>query len=588
MKKFFNKLENLAHRIKTGYKKISLKNPKADTVLTLGGVIIFSFIVMISCKALMNPKVVKIATNKAEEAFYERDYETAIAEYQKLQEDDEWPFWTVKIAEIYSVEGDYENSNKLLEEAVNKRNELVDSNGKAKYNKENKDGNLGNYIAFTFLMNGQADKALEYGEYFLNQNVEYKDLERTMFTIYMVNNEIDKAKTIINEYNVDEESAYDLALYARMNMLIDDWDKGFDYLKKAWYKDRDEIKVYDIIAQICAYNRDDLIRRITELSEKEPEELVYKVWLVKAYSMVEETSTQAENIYEGIKDEDLGNIVFKTVLAKIYQHTDRGEEAEKIIDELINNKDNSFVGYHTSAWYYLENGDAEKAFELCKSSILANKDYPDNYGFLIPEIMIKLKQTEVAEPYLRTAIFKEPFNYNIILKVADYYWYTAQNSDKAYEYFNLASLIKPTDPEILYNMALIKLTGGDISTAVELLKRCISLNEIETKYNRTLGTIYLNEGYVEEGIKYIRAAYAVDKSDLLTLNNAGCYYIAYEGDIQRGMINLKAAYDGALTMSDLESKQIIIDNYNKAKELYDAYNKNDGSELTVPEFQLFY
>lgn len=586
MDKFFKGLGGICSKMGAAYKKFSKKDPRIDTVVTLVGVVLFAVVVMVICKTAMAPNVVEIATNKAEAAFYERDYDTAIAEYEKLQEEDEWPIWTAKIAEIYSVKGDYEKSNALLDEAYAKRNELVDENGKKKYN--DRDGDLGNYIAFTYLMNGQAEKALEYGEFFMTKNVANKSLVRTMFTIYMVNGESEKAKTLIEEYKVDEESAYDLALYARMNMLCDDWDKGFELLKQAWYKDKDEIKVFDVIAQTSAYNRDDVIRRLSELVQKEPDEVAYKVWLIKAYSMIEATSNEADKLLQEIEGEDVGNVVFNTVKAKIYQHTDRKEEAEAIINETIKNEDKSFVGYHTAAWYYLDNGDPKKAFELCKSSILENKDYPDNYGFLIPEIMIQNKQSEIAEPYLRTAIFKEPFNYNIILKVADYYWYTTQNSAKAYEYFKLASLIKPNDPEILYNMALINLTDGKIDETIEQLKKCVTLNETEPKYSRTLGTIYLNEGKTSEAIKCIRSAYSVDKSDILTLNNAGCYYIAYEGDIERGMTNLKASFEGLGNNPDLETREIITSNYNKAKELFDAYNKNDGASLKVPEFQLFY
>ena len=40
--------------------------------------------------------------------------------------------------------------------------------------------------------------------------------------------------------------------------------------------------------------------------------------------------------------------------------------------------------------------------------------------------MIAKEQSEIAEPYLRMAIEKEPFNYNILLKIADYYSYNTQ------------------------------------------------------------------------------------------------------------------------------------------------------------------
>ena len=186
------------------------------------------------------------------------------------------------------------------------------------------------------------------------------------------------------------------------------------------------------------------------------------------------------------------------------------------------------------------------------------------------------------------AIEQEPFNYNILLKIADYYSYNTQDKGKAYEYYNLASLVKPNDAEILYNMANIKVEDGKNSEAIELLKQCTKLDEQSTKYFRTLGTVYLNEGKTDEAIAAIRSAYSVDKSDLKTLNNAGVFYIAMEGEIERGMVNIKAAYDGLTNSVDTETRNVISENYQKAKTLYDAYNKEDGSKLTVPDFTLFY
>ena len=586
MEKLLKSVKNVLKKTWTSYKKFSEKDARIDTILTISGVMLFAFLVMFTCQKIMGANAISIATNKAEESFFAGDYDAAITEYEKLQEDEKWPIYIAKIAEIYSVKGNYEKSNSLLEQAYQKRNELIDDGGKAKYN--DVDGEFGNLIAFTFLMNGENEKALDYGEMFMSQNVSDKAIQRTMFTIYMVNGQKEKATNIIKEYEVDEELSYDLALYARMYMLLDDWDRGFDILKDAWYKNKDEIKVYDVIAQIAAYNRDNVIMKLSELSEANPDEICYKVWLAKCYSMLEETTDEANRLIEEVNNQDVGNIVFKTIIAKVYQHSGNNEEAEKILNAIIENDENSYFGYHIAAWYYFDLGDYDKAFELCKQSILANKDYPDNYGFLIPEIMIKKEQSEIAEPYLRMAIEKEPFNYNILLKVADYYAYTAHDKNKAYEYYNLASLVKPNDPEILYNMANIKIEDGKNAEAIELLKRCTNLDEQSTKYNRTLGTVYLNEGKKDEAIAAIRSAYSVDKSDIKTLNNAGIFYIAIEGEVERGMVNIKAAYEGLTESTDIDTRNVISENYQKAKTLYDAYLKEDGSQLTVPDFTLFY
>ena len=128
----------------------------------------------------------------------------------------------------------------------------------------------------------------------------------------------------------------------------------------------------------------------------------------------------------------------------------------------------------------------------------------------------------------------------------------------------------------------------DVNKSIELLNKCISLDGSSTKYHRTLSTVYINEGNTEEGIKEIRTAYDVDKSDILTLNNAGVYYISMDSNIDRGMINLEAAYKGINDRTDEDTKQVIADNYAKAKEIYDAYHNYDGSSITIPEFKLFY
>ena len=586
MKNVLVKIKKCLLNVSTAYKEFSKKDSRIDTVVTISGVMIFAFLVMFTCQKVMSDNVVDIATNKAESSFFEGNYDSAILEYEKLQEDEEWPIYTAKIAEIYSVRGNYEKSNALLEQAYRKRNELIDKKGRGKYN--DVDAELGNLIAFTFLMNGESEKALEYGNMFMEQNGQDKAIERTMFTIYMVNGEKEKASNIIKEYNVDKESSYDLALYARMNMLVDDWDKGFEILKDAWNKNKDEIKVYDVIAQISSYNRNEVINKLTELINENPDELCYKVWLTKCYSMVEETTSEASNLVEELNGKDVGDVVFKTIEAKIYQHLGNNEEAEKLINEVIENDEKSYFGYHTSAWYYFDLGDYDKAFELCKKSIMENKDYPDNYGFLIPEIMIKKEKSEIAEPYLRVAIEKEPFNYNIILKIADYYVHSKHNNDKAYNYYKLASLIKPNDGDILYSMASLKIEDKKNEEAIDILKKCTELDDKSIKYFRTLGTVYLNEGKKDESISAIRKAYELDKNDIKTLNNAGVFYIVMEDEIERGMVNIKSAYDGLTDSVDIDIRNAITENYQKAKTLYDAYIREDGSELVVPDFTLFY
>lgn len=571
--------------------KLSLEKKKDYISSSLIMIITMIMIVAISylCKTIMNEKPdtsSTIAENSAEEAFYQRDYDKAVTLYEDLLKKDSWPIYKVKIAEIYSVLGEYDKSNSLLKEAYEDRNGILDSAGKENY--EDKDRELGNYIVFTFYMNGDYKKALEYGDMYLEDYKDDRNLLKTMFTVYMTNDEIDKAKDIISTYPKDDNDSKDLANLARMYMLIDDYDTGFDLLKEAYENDKDEVKVFDVIAQIADYNKDEIMRKISDLADKNPDESIYKLWMAKIYSMSSDSAPQALDLLADVEDQEGENINFKLIKSNAYKNNDDEEDSKTILNSIILDKKNSFIGYHTAAWQEYNEGSYDKALNDCKKSIVLNKDYADNYGFLIPEIMEKQNKEDEAEPYFRTALYKEPFNYNTMIKIAKYYINTNNNTDMALKYYNLASKIKPDDAEIYYNIALIDINAKEEKEALLMLRKCIKLDPESSKYFRTISTVYSNMGESERALSNIKNAYSLDKNDILTLNNAGCYYISMEGDIQRGMVNLKSAYQSMNQNTSEDERKIITDNYSKAKKIYDDYNKMDGSTINVPEFKLFY
>ena len=544
--------------------------------------------VMVKSIVGINKEEASIATNTAEAAFYNRKYDVAIAGYTELQEKEDWPIWNVKIAEIYSVKGDFVKSNEILQKVYETRNKIIDTKKEEMDTLADKDRELTNYIVFTALMNGEEKKALEYGEVFLQNYPNDKNLLKTMFTVYMANGNKAKAKEIVDIYPRNDETASDLAILARMNMLIDDFDKGFSLLKDAWYKDKNEVKIFDVIAQIADYDQTDILDKISKLEKKEPNELVYKMWTAKIYSMSKDSAKKASELVDKLENEDVGTVNLMLIKSSMYQNMGEMEKSKEVLDEIIKNDPDSFIGYHAAAWQAYNNQKYDEAFKDCEKSIVMNKDYPDNYGFLIPEIMTKQKKSEEAEPYFRTALYKEPFNYNIIIKIAEYYGNTVKDTTKALYYYDLASKIKPNDAEVYYNMALIKTNNQREDDAIELLKKSISINGKVAKYHRALGTVYLNKEKNEEALKEIRNAYNIDKNDILTLNNAGCYYIAIDGDVDRGMVNLKAAYDGINEKTSVEDKDTITENYNRVKNLSAAYKKRNGATLTVPDLKLFY
>lgn len=535
-------------------------------------------------------ETLSIATNVAETDFYDAKYDEAIDEYTKMQEKqkDQWPIWNVKIAEVYSVKGEFVKSNDMLQKAYEARNKIMDDKKKKIDNLQEKDEELGNYITFTWLMNGEYSKASEYGEMFLQSYPDDKELLKTMFTVYLVNGNNDKAKEIINSYQKGDETAGDLADLARMNMLVNNYDECFSLLKDAWDKDKNEIRIFDVIEEIANYDKAGAIDKITKLQKDKPDELAYKVWAAKIYSMSKDSADKAKKLIDELSTQDVGDATLNLIKANMYDSSNNSDALNYILDQMEENNPESLVGYNSAAWLSYNKEDYDEAFKDCEKSIMLDRDYADNYTSLIPEILEKQDKSEEAQAYFRTALFKDPFNYDLILKTAEYYGNTLKDSTKALNYYNLASKINPKDAEIYYNMALVKVNTQRYDEAIDLLKKSISINSKNVKYHRALGTAYINKGKNDDAIKEIRTAYNLDNNDIETLNNAGCYYISIEGDVNRGMTNLKAAYDGINENTSPEDKETITDNYNRIKNLSDAYNKRNGASLKVPDLKLFY
>lgn len=517
---------------------------------------------------------VLITSNEAEEYFYKGQYDKALEEYLKLQEKGSMEgIWYAKMSEIYSVMGSIESSK----EYIVKAKELG-----------NKNPEVLNYIAFTEFMNKDYSSALKHGEEALTQFPNDKQLIKTMFTIYMANNMLDKAKELISRYPVDIRSAYEIAEYARMLMIAGQWEEGYRELKVAWDIDKDEYKIYDVLAQISMYNKDTLIENVTSLAEKNPNNLAYKMWLAKIYSLSDATSEEAVKLIDELKQNQLGKIEIKLIEAAALQGLKQNEKADELIENVIAENKNDYRVLHTAGWYYLNKANYIDAERYCRESIAKNKNYTDNYGFLMPEILKAQGKSVEGEPYFRTAMYKEPYNYNIMLTIANYYWYTTKNTEKALEYFKFAEIVKPNDGEIKYNMALINISNKNVNSAIDLLKQAIKISDSTAKYHRTLGAIYLLNGKNEEAIKEIRYAYGSDETDIMNLNNAGCYYVTQDVNLERGEYNLRKAQEGITEATDKYTADTIKSNYKKVKELLDKYNTGSNETLKMPELTLFY
>lgn len=563
------------------YKRLN-KNEWFEPVFVIGMSLTVTLGIVIGVHSIFGQADVTIADNTAEEYFYEGKYDEAIDEFGNLQKDEEWPIWKVKQAEVYSIKGDYDKSNSLLKEAVIIRNKLIQKDS-SKY--LDKDNEFINEVVFTFFMNKEYDQAVSLGEDYIINNEEYKPLMRTMLAVYMSLGEEENAKDIVKEYNMDKDSAYDMSVYANMQMMTGDIKGAIKTLKDAFEVDNDEINILDVLNQLANYDRDEVLNSINELVDNDE---VYNLFLAKIYSMDETEYDEAIDILDSLDESLKDNLVYAVLKAQLLSNKGNDKEATDIINSIINNKENGYAKYYIEAMEYLKQGEYDKAIESCKKSILENNDYADNYGILLPEILIAKNDIDSIESYFRKAILKEPFNISMIINIGNYYYNNLKQYDKASQYYELASKLKPNDSNIYYLLGNVEVNKEKYEVAIEYFEKAISLESENGKYFRALGTAYYNLGDYEEALNNIREAYSLDENDVLALNNAGCYYMMVEKDVWRGFSNIEAAYEEMPESIDENIKKKIIDNYNKAKTIFDKYIEDEDMDINMPIFELFY
>lgn len=548
--------ENKNHSLKEK-KEENKENKYIGSIVTLVLSIVFAFVVLISIQFIMGDEAVTISNNKAEEYYYDGKFDDAINEYMLMQNDDVWPIWTVKAAEVYSVKGDMAQADNLLREAVVKRDKVMLENGD-KYIEQ--DQELINQVVFTFYINNELEQAESLGEYYLTTYSKYKPLLKTMFAVYLANGDTKSAEDVVASYPIDDESAYDLAILAKMQIMLGNYDDGLNNLKKSYNLDKNEIKSFDVIMETCEFDKRTLLDEINKLSEENPKEEAYQVWL-EEINILDESNV---NSVEGIIDEINTSI------------------------DVDNLDEDSYIYNYVEAWSYYNKGQYDKALEACNAAIVANPEYINTFGILIPKILIVTENPDKVEGYFRTAIYNEPFNYNLITSISRIYENDLKNYDKAKEALNFALSLNKDEDVLYYNLAFIDLAMENIDEAITNLKKAISVDENNYKYYRTLGTVYFNNKDYDKAIESIRKAYSLNEKDVLSLNNAACYYIMVEKDIWRGYSNIESAYNDMPSDLDQDLKDVITKNYEVIKKVYDKYVNDESTAINIDNLELVY
>lgn len=600
LKPFFNKVKSLfkpvnkalkssMKKISYLYKKANSKNKYVEPLFVISTSCLLVLIMIISIKSFTTVEEVNIASNSAEYLYYENENDKAIEEYRKMQENDNWPIWTVKIADIYSLQGEKEKSNTLLKEALIKRDKVIKAEGYEAY--KEKDLELIKSMLFTFTLNQEYGDVISFGEQYIKDYEQNKDIAKILFIAYLQNNNEYKAEELLDTYPLDEKSSHDIATYANMNILINRWDKGIDLLKDAWNIDNNDIKIFNVIREMYLFDKDSLIdelkNRINDSNEDE-----YKVFLAAAYSMDKDSTDKALKLINVLDDKNIDTINTDLIKQEVYNNLNNESMKQEYLEDAIHKSKvidkESYSTYYLLSLKALSNGKYDEALTYAKKSINSNINNSESFGILIPSILDGKKDFKTIEIYYREAMKKEPFNYEIILNLANYYTNYVSNDEKAKEYYKFAINLRKNNSDLYKKLAEIDIKDEKYEDAIEDIKEAIEIDDNIEEYYITLGALYLIEGNYEEGIEVTRKAYSMNDKDVRALNNAAWYYLVVEKDLLRGFENFKAAYSEIPAGMADEDKNIIIENYNSIKNAYDKYMADETKEFNTTGLKLIY
>lgn len=587
MKKMFIPIYKFFKKIKDLYDKANKKTPYTEPVTIISSSCLFTLALILVIKSYTSVENVNIITNSAENFYYQYEYDRAINEYNEMQLEDPWPIWSVKIADIYSLKSEVEKSDTILKESILVRDRIIGEEGLEDYLE--KDRELISKILFVFNMNGKYDETITFGEEYISEKGIHNNILKNLFAAYIFKNHEFKAEETISKYELNENSAYEISEVANMYSLINKWDKALELLDKAWEIDKNELKIYDTIDEMYVFNKEELIGNLERLIDENNKDS-YKMMLAKAYTKDIKNINKAEELIGKLENNNVEGSLINLIKYELLKKENNIKEAisylEEAYKEVKDEKEESFYEYYIGAILEYNNKDYKEASNLVKKSILDNSNYSNAY-LLLAEISTLNGEGKFVEPYLRTAMEKSPYSYQIILNIADYYTNLEVNNEKAKKMYEIAVNMKKDDSSLYYKIANLYITEEQWGEAISNIEKSIKLDKNNSDYYRALGALYLKYEMYEEGIKYIRKAFEINDKDILALNNAAWYYINVEKNISRAYENIKSAYEEMPKNLNENSKRSITDNYRRIEKLYKENPENLDKDIFM-DIILFY
>ncbi|MGG7165517.1 tetratricopeptide repeat protein [Clostridium ihumii] len=519
---------------------------------------------------------------KGEEYFYTLQLDDAIKTYETAEKKDkDNALWSAKISEVYVLKEEFDNADKYIDKALEKN----DINGEAHaIILNNKFVMLKNKIASGAVSENEINEFVINSEEYLKKFPENKNMQEIMFSAYIINNNKEKAKKIIDDYN--GKTAYDLCEKANMSFILGDLNNGLKLLNDAFKKDKNEIRVYEIVNDEYSRNKD-VLNLILEALKSDEENSCYKMMLAKIYL----NNNDLEKSYKLIEsvENDKNFIIPEVLELNLEEIKGNKEKVNEICEKLLQKNPKSYVVNNLIASNYLKKNDIENASKYFKKSMNANNKYINNYITLAPSIWELKGEPDKALPYLYHSKYLEPYNSYVYVKSGEYSWYNLNNASYALDDLTFASIIDVNDIELKYKISKLYLENHNYEQAVKFLKECISKDSKNKEYFRTLGTTYIILNKNSEALNEINKAYQLDKNDILTINNLGCYYIIVQSDITKAKENFTKAFNLLKDTDDDYTRKTIKDNYNKIIRLKEQYDTGKENEvIKIPDFIMFY
>lgn len=558
------------------YKNLMEKKPYLESSLIVGGVCLFAFTTAFICKVSMstNVKNTELVLDETKRDYYTAKYDEAIEVLKKEEDSEKWPIKIMEESKIYSIKGDLALSNSFAEKAYIQSRVQLDTEGLEKYKDEVT--TLSNEITFTYLVNGQVEKAIEYGEIFLNEYAENEELKKSLVTAYVISGQKDKAKEIVSSLERDKKDSYKVSELAELYLIVEDYENAVKNLKEAYKLDETNINILNILKE---YSEE---RKFIEYIKANEKDDIDNIFLAQIELMKWDSYDNGIKRINKIEDGTFSKLILELQASE----NDLDEKrSEILINELKEKFEDTYGASYVLASLYTKNDDLENGAHYANKTLELNSDFGKAYLLFSDILKKKSENIDSIGSYIREGLLKNPYSINLIKKAGEFYNDKGMH-EVAYNYYNFATKLDIYDYKNYIAKANIESKGEDKELWIKTLNKALEIDPENSELYNYLGVVYIEKGNDEEGIKNIRKAYETDNNNVKALNNAAVYYTRYEKNISRAMSNINTANEIIKDKTEAKIKNTVLVNFSLIKNVHDEVVETSNQDWQLDNLEI--